>query len=327
MKKRYRAILVVLGIMVLATVGYHGVRQLSYASKERAGVAFHSMFPTVISTFFPNIDSPWFCSPGEFFEDGSFACVENRQSHGLFQLNYRFPLIRRIGREEFHLGDLRADISFGELRSLEVPSAIMSRGFQPIWYPKSERNNFATKGFERLEQLPETTMIEAFISFAMLKTLPETFEAFGGRLLSLDWVAVYSGQADHAQVGFLWGNGFRRELREASDFWCGREGDFFVQQEQRFICNMEFLKERADILNQFPMLRLAGVDTFIHAFDFEALLKEVSQNGVRIPGIVVSGPRNELLALEGADWISRIEVNSVAILDGWTEYDVVWVPE
>ena len=332
-EKKWKPILIItLIVLVLIFAIIGGTRRLhNHHTNSQRSWELRTVFAATIMTFMPNIDSHDFTShlPSPYSIDGDwFSYWPNVTVDGLFRLNYRFPLHRRIGREDQHLGDLRADVRFSQIERVEVPGEIMSWGLGSIAYPSDESNRYAPD-FTRLEQLPEHTMVEVYISFTELMTTPEVFRVLDQRNMSLDWLAVYSGTDSwNAQVGFPHNNHWNQLLhRVEPGIGIGPNNfpSFIAQRENSFIRTIEFLNEHRESLRHFPILVVPGARVIPWAFDFESLLAEIEENGVRIPGVVLTGPTTEILELRDELWISSISVNNVTLLD-WPDWNYISLP-
>jgi len=240
---------------------------------------------------------------------------------GFFQFERFNDLERIIGNEHIHLGELTARFRFNSLQELRIPRSAQSEIIR-ITYPP---NYHIPETFNYLEQLPEATMSEISISFTHFLTVEETFQLFENREVSLDWFAVYSGNREEtrgsARIGFpsKGYNSFELHRLIHEDLPIDEIVETFVPFENKvdeFMFALSLLAENNDLADRFLGHERGGIRIGWRA-DFRAIYNYIDQNGIQIPGVVVTGPTTELLALYDEPWISHIQVNEVTFLN-WT---------
>ena len=317
-------------IMIIIVVLQHiSAFHLSSSHHENTAV-----IDAAIQTMLPNVHT-------------SFATTS---SSGFFQLEHMYDLERRIGNENIQLGELTTRFRFNNLRDLRIPRSVtqsMALGSAIILYPTDFREGLRhPESFDYLEQLPEATMAEIHISFNQFMTTEEVFQLFNNREISLDWLAVYSGgevrfadgsrdefDIEAARVGFPYSDfSFNLHLlyleaMQIADAVENEDGYWYTirdvseisaeQRENEFMFALSLLAENNDIAERFLRHERNGVSIGPMSTDFRIIYDYISQNGIQIPGVVVTGPTTELLTLRDEPWISHIWVNEVTFLN-WT---------
>lgn len=248
-------------------------------------------------------------------------------SNAYFTMDYKGNMKKKIGDSEVSVGDFQLKFVLG-----------WPMGEQTTWH--SERNNSNTSLFllsgsdaassnqdwATLEKLPEGTVTEAFVSLDKRYTTDELLQKFNGKNMTPVWFAAYTGQERKLGVAELVMNpvGFPAyPLWHAEDMqvtsrseekrgWFGKTvmessispgiqtyGDGSVR-DKNFLDTLHLLQKYPTITNRLaPWLPLEPTITYLEA------------NGVKLYGVVVTGPTKELLKLKEEQWVSSIRVGEV----------------
>ncbi|MBS4209028.1 anti-sigma factor [Bacillus sp. FJAT-50079] len=244
-----------------------------------------------------------------------------------FKVEMTRDLNKRIGREREKVGDLKVDFLFSLMGYPERNYTGKISQNQPHFiYPGFADPDMSE--WDKLEQLPEGTVVSAYISFDQLMETSAVFDQFGEKDLDIIWFAVDTGvegkeEWDHGTVfnpiGFpefpLWHDNdmIAGPRDEQKGFLFGKivsqsfsspdyeEGDSTVLHKQ-FLKTLSFLEQhekKAEKLYHGYRLHL------------EERLNYVEKNGINHYGIVVTGPTKEILALKDDPFISYIQVDEV----------------
>ena len=182
--------------------------------------------------------------------------------------------------------------------------------------------------WETLENLPEGTVVSAYLSFDELLETSEVFQKFSEKDLDISWLAVDTGEKrmedwyggvihdplgfpsfpiwhdddmimDHReeQKGFLFGK-IVTEGYHSPDYEEG-EGDILHKQ---FLKTLQFLEKHEK--------KAERLYRGIH-LDVGKRLEYLEANGIKHYGIVVTGPTKEVLKLKSEKVISSVEVDEV----------------
>lgn len=214
--------------------------------------------------------------------------------------------------------------------------------FSAMGYP--ERNNFGTQtqtrayfsdprssepvwsDWDKLEKLPEGTVVSAYISFDDLLETNTVVEMFSERDMDLLWLAVDKGEPNEEDygavfypIGFpsmpIWHeNDMIIESQETENGLFGprvisesaRSPDYEDDEEQfiihqQFIKTLHFLKEHEKKVNNISYSRL----------NIDEVLNYIDQNGIQHYGAVITGPTKEILTLQNEPLISQVQVDEV----------------
>jgi hypothetical protein len=250
-------------------------------------------------------------------------------SNAYFTMDYKGNMKKKIGDSEVSVGDFQLKFLLG-----------WPMGEQTTWH--SERNNsnaslFLLSGSDAassnqdwatLEKLPEGTVTEAFVSLDKRYTTDELLQKFNGKNMTPVWFAAYTGQERKLgdaelvmnPVGFpaypLWHAEDMQVTSRSEEKrgWFGKTvmessispgiqtyGDGSVR-DKNFLDTLHLLQKYPTITNRLaPWLPLEPTITYLEA------------NGVKLYGVVVTGPTKELLKLKEEQWVSSIRVGEVRL--------------
>lgn len=181
-------------------------------------------------------------------------------------------------------------------------------------------------GFDRLHQLPEGTMGEMAISFTEFLSMKEVFTLFKDRDIDLRWMGIDSGNHSWAEVGIPH-DGFwlDRDLELVERSYERRFGfsrvvgslhtRFIAQPFQDIEFREEEFRQALEIMEKYPAISR----NFLFSTPPSQILGYISENGIRIPGVIITGPTPELLALEGEEWINHAQLGDVTFLN-WPQH-------
>ncbi len=230
-----------------------------------------------------------------------------------------------VGNETVKVGELKAKFLFS-MMSYPVQEYFGNvRGNTPTFsYPGvGERN--VSSDWKRLEQLPEGTVVSAYLSFPELIDTEKVFQLFEGRNMDLIWFAVATGleEKDGGRVfepiGFpshpIWhDNDMILDSREEEKGLFGSKiisegysspeyttGDQKVLHEQ-FLKTLNFLKDHEGKANKLLFEKL----------ELSKRIQYLENNGFQHYGVVITGPTKEVLRLQEETWVGELVVDEVS---------------
>lgn len=244
------------------------------------------------------------------------------------QLYQDTRLVRTLGNERLDIGELsmRHDV-FSRVNSFHLPWE--ARNNVPfIQYPSDENNpSWSLSAFQQLEQLPEGTMMELYLSFDRTMSMEEVFDLFRGRDVDIRWMAVERGLPlagrliiGGSQLGIPGDSYLLRRHWTIEEMepvqqgaWTITGSSSFIESPQPFegveFREMEFL-QALEIMQQHPQ-----VTRNFYWDNFDESVAHIHEHGINIFGAVITGPRNALLQLRDEDWIEWAEVGQVEFLN------------
>ena len=246
-----------------------------------------------------------------------------------FGLRFDYALYRPIGNDRNFIGRLHGNSNligsniFTDMQStyhfhgLMHPENIgLKDGFQDL------------SGFDRLHQLPEGTMAEMSLSFYDFVLMDEVFDRLRDKDIDLRWMGVYTEFNESwnmTEIGIphdgfwlnqdlevlettYYGRGiFRRQIGSFSTRDIAQPFQDVAFREREFLSALE-------IMNQNPSIVSASLSP---RFNISEMIDFFETYGILITGVIITGPRSELLALEGEDWINHAILGDVNFLN-WT---------
>ena len=250
------------------------------------------------------------------------------ESTSPFRMRQRTHLIRQIGNDRIDLGELTAHYLFTRLNVVsELPLSMRSNSpsfMTPTGDPVEAEERFwnVEGAFIPLEQLPEGTMAELYLSFTQTMTMEELFELFRGRDLEINWMAVDIGSES---------GGFSTRIGIPGESYLLRSNFETVSStsEGRITTNLSFISHperfgdvafrESEFLTALAIMQ-AHPSITRHFFrspelTFDEAVEYIHKNGIYIYGAVVTGPRNDLLELRNEEWIAHAQVREVRFLN------------
>lgn len=189
-------------------------------------------------------------------------------------------------------------------------------------YPGFERE---MSEWDRLEKLPEGTVVSAYVSFNKLESTDKVFNLLGNKDFDITWFAVdtgVEGKEDGAiidPIGFpstpIWHEDDMKldSREETKGFLFGKivsegysspsyeEGDTDMLHTQ-FLKTLRFLEKHEKMADKMYQGR---------KLDLKNKLHYLKKNGINHYGVVITGPTKEILKLKNEKAISTIEVDEV----------------
>lgn len=242
-----------------------------------------------------------------------------------FTLNIEGDLKKKVGGEYFIVGELEKKFLLSSTGYGGVKYTLDKEYHSPFFtYPNY---NIMNSDWDKLDKLPEGTVAEAYISFDKFYETDEILKKFEYKEVKLLWFAVDTGIDDedlgiYKPIGFpshpIWHHDdMILESREeqkgkflsksVSESWSSPSIEEYGSADIRnanFIKTLELLKEYESIAEKaVPFPRL----------DLERRLDYIYNNGVKIYGMVITGPSKEILKLKEEEWIRGVKLGEVRL--------------
>ncbi|WP_432666523.1 anti sigma factor C-terminal domain-containing protein [Wukongibacter baidiensis] len=239
-----------------------------------------------------------------------------------FTMKMKAKLIKQVGKDEVRAGDVDVKFLFG------LPSDNGIELFEDNWdrfcHPKEQYLSDEFTNWERLEKLPEGTVAEAYISFDKLYETDEVLKKFVDRDLDLLWFAVDTGMYKrhiHNTIGFPYS-----PIWHHDDMILGErtveKGKFFTSiiSESRHSPVLEAYGS-ADLRNEnfIKTLKLVNEHELIakkmtfKVRNLQEKIDYIDENGVKLYGIVITGPSKKILKLKNEEWVRGISIGEVRL--------------
>ncbi|MED5018926.1 anti-sigma factor [Paenibacillus chibensis] len=248
-----------------------------------------------------------------------------------FNMKVKSPVTKTVGKEHMEVGDFSASFLFNWMRLYDFSwTDREANGKAMFQYPGSSGFN-SDQAWERLQKLPEGTVAEAFVSYKRFYTTDEILQQFKGKEMNPLWFAVDSGDASAKWRSFNGGVELNPIGFPANPVWLPEDGIPSNVSEQK----TGFLTLEKHSVTSYPSLDVYGSgdirdENFVntlkvlvkHKFiakrlipfvDLKATLDYVEKNGVKIYGVVVTGPTKEILKLKDDPEVSALQAGKVAL--------------
>ncbi|MUK87479.1 hypothetical protein GMD78_03575 [Ornithinibacillus sp. L9] len=247
-------------------------------------------------------------------------------STAFFGLEASRDIRKRVGNETIKVGELTVDFRFSLMGFPEREYIGQESEDRPAFsYPNIGHRNMSD--WEQLENLPEGTVVSAYVSFNDLMETREVESLFSNREMFLEWLAVDTGieETDEKYGGIIfdpigfpstpiwhdddmiltsseedkrWFGGTKSESYQSPVY---NEGDQDMLHEQ-FMKTLYFLKDHEKKANRLVFLDLQLEDRITY----------LEENGIKHYGAVITGPTKEVLNLQDESWVAELEVDEVA---------------
>ena len=253
--------------------------------------------------------------------------------NSFFGMDLKGQLQKEIGGESVDAGDIQMSFFFNQVRYPERRMLLAGDNTWPFLYPTSPHRMNSEWG--RLDKLPEGTVAEAFLSFSQFFTTDEVLKKFKDKNMKPVWFVVDTGfdditvQPGASFIGFpyqpVWHESdmtvtnrtyketglFNRVVavtESASSPSIEDYGSADLRNEN-FMKTLELLRSHENVANRIALggeLRIAERINYLN------------KHGVRIYGIVVTGPSKEILKLREEGWIAGMHLGEVRLWN-WEE--------
>lgn len=308
-----KTVLAILTMIVAFVMISNIITASYYNSKDPTRLeTYRTVIEIVVATTQPNI------SVG-----GSSSSTGN-----FFASEIDAKLKKFIGSERVEVGDLKINFTFSKAEVEWIK--LLDANFQEhlFRHPNDDADIEVPADDVILEKLPEGTVAEAFISLDKLYEVDEILEKLENRELKPVWFAVDIGYEKedfiNNLIGFqyqtlwnetywaldsiteeetnekgMWGSKVITEIRFSPDIDSYGDGEI---RSENFMKNLKYLQEYEEIANEV---------TPFGDLDLNNKINYLEKNGVRIYGLVITGPSKEILKLKEEEWVTNIKVGEV----------------
>lgn len=238
-----------------------------------------------------------------------------------FRTNSHFNLVKTVGKKEISLGTLETSSFLSSVNVLN--KSWMNTFYQPklfFVHPKTEPGDYlkesSKKVWDTLTKVHEGTVAEVAISFDKLYTLKELepllYSVFGAQEMPPTplWYALDTGQERINEENFILSGsdfiGFPEHIRFLDD-----ETENQKTQEGKVIEMMRILSTHKKTVSKVAMLPESELN-------LDKRYKYVKYNGVKVYGIVITGPSKELLKLQNSPHVRYATLGDIEM---WNWFD------
>ncbi|MGY1460876.1 anti-sigma factor [Bacillus toyonensis] len=238
-----------------------------------------------------------------------------------FRTNSHFNLVKTVGKKEISLGTLETSSFLSSVNVLN--KSWMNTFYQPklfFVHPKTEPGDYlkesSKKVWDTLTKVHEGTVAEVAISFDKLYTLKELepllYSVFGAQEMPPTplWYALDTGQERINEENFILSGsdfiGFPEHIRFLDD-----ETENQKTQEGKVIEMMRILSTHKKTVSKVAMLPESELN-------LDKRYKYVKDNGVKVYGIVITGPSKELLKLQNSPHVRYATLGDIEM---WNWFD------
>lgn len=239
---------------------------------------------------------------------------------------------KQVGDETVQVGEMDIKFIFSLMGTPERKNVDRSSQHQLAFsYPHAGPD--LESDWTMLENIPEGTVVSAFISFDELMETKEVFDVMENKNLELLWLAVDTGVETNewndgfisSPIGFptypIWhDDDMILDSREEEKGWFGskivsegysspeyREGDTDILHDQ-FLKTLHFLSDHERKVKQL----------YFGPLDLEERIHFLEENGMRHYGIVITGPTKEVLHLKDESWVNVLQIDEIGF---WNWHD------
>lgn len=244
----------------------------------------------------------------------------------LFRMNATRDIRKKVGDESINVGELHIPFLFSKMGFPERKLyGTQEQNEAAFTYPGVGDRGMAD--WDRLEHLPNGTVVTAYVSFNELVDTATVLDKFSSNNFDVSWLAVDTGVEGTDEdyhgivfdpIGFptypIWhdddfiqqtyeeeGNFFFKSVSESYVSPEYEDGDTKVLHEQ-FLKTLHFLKDHEKMAEQL----YAGM-----SLNLEKRVNFLEDNGFHHYGIAITGPTKEILKLKEEDLVQTIELDEI----------------
>ena len=245
-----------------------------------------------------------------------------------FKMELEGDLSKEVGSEQINAGNIKLSFFFNQVGFPEREKLIEDTHTWPFRYPAASEPVSLDRDWARLEKLPEGTVAEAYLSFDKFYTTDQALKKFQGKNMQLVWFVVDTGYDDVSShsgesfVGFpynpVWHYDdwtvtnrveekkglFAKTVSESAQAPSVEEYGSADIRNENFIKTLKLLSDNEKIAN-----RIAPAGDL----KIKDRLEYLNSHGVKIYGVVVTGPSKEILKLKEDSWVAGIYLGEVRL--------------
>ena len=226
-----------------------------------------------------------------------------------FSMQLQFDQYKRIGSEDYKANTYKLSYMFNNLTEKSVNTSLervspKNPTETNVWltHPYNSNEIYTSREWEVLEGLPDQTVVEAYISLNDLMSVQDLRKQFSS--VELAWAAVYTGveetnlSADGDVVSPI---GY--PLLEDRTTWSPFNTDEQTKEEI-FLEMLNFLTEHEELATAVSSAKNLAL---------QERTNYIKKNGIQVYGVVITGPKNEILAFKKWNMIRSMKVGEVKL--------------
>lgn len=242
-----------------------------------------------------------------------------------FGLEARRDIKKQIGNETIKVGELEVNFIFSLMTFPERSYMGNKSQNQPAFFSHPKSDESFNSDWDKLEKLPEGTVVSAYVSFDELMESKDVEQLFSEKDMRLLWLTVDTGiesDRDHGMffdpIGFpsqpIWheddmitqsreeeeGLFGSRTISESASSPGYTEGDQDMLHDQ-FMKTLYFLQDHEEKANRLSLGKL----------HLEERIDYLENNGILHYGAVITGPTKKILKLRDEPSVEGLEVDEV----------------
>ncbi|SFL58183.1 Sigma factor regulator N-terminal [Paenibacillus sp. 1_12] len=309
-KARLQTALTAIGIVILISLVSVVLTGLYYGLGNRAAI-YQDVISSAIALTRPNL-----------------SISGSSNSNAFFTMDYKGTLRKKIGSTESSIGDFHLSFLLGwpGVEQTTWRNETSSSSAYLFQIPKAKQTSTQNSEWIKLDKLPEGSVSEIFVSLDRMYATNELLKLLESKNMDPVWFAAYTDQemkhgndeSVMSPVGFpffpIWHaddmkvtshteqkTGWFSKIVTTGSSSPGLEtyGDGEVR-EQNFLDTLHLLQKHPSISKQLaPWLQL------------DAAVQYIDTHGVKLYGVVLTGPTKELLKLKEESWVSSIRIGEV----------------
>ena len=234
--------------------------------------------------------------------------IEFDMSFSPFSMELQFEQYKRIGREDYKANTYKMDYIFGNLRKKEINTSLervspKNPTETNVWltHPKNKTEVNSFREWKVLSGLPDETVVEAYISLNELQSVDELKKLFSN--VDILWVAVHTGvEATNLSKAGTVVSPIGYPVWPDTSTWSPFKTS--AKYEEVFIEMLDFIEEYEQLATAVSSAKNLALSERI---------QYIKENGIEVYGIVVTGPKNEIEALQQLNVIKSMKIGEVKL--------------
>lgn len=282
-------IMILLLIYPLITISGYFYYGLGHKGNNLIDVAIHTLYVTEPNT--------------------STIGMDVERQIGMFSMNVDMDLYKRVGKKDIRVGDWQIMYQMNEPQPnrsylLETaPPDVPYFDTKKIFHPDSKQTNGDSNYRKQLENLPEGTVSEAYVSLDQLVDPGQMDNIIDGLDVEWRWFAIDTGMeamGKDTEGRYLAPIGYPAQHDE--DNWSPFHDR--APNDEQFIDSLHFLKKYEDQATKIARGKSLELDN---------RLAYLEKEGLNAYGGVLTGPTKEILKLQDNHMIRAVHIGEVRL--------------
>ena len=327
-KNRFSLALFMLALFILLSIVGTILSSLYFNFGGAEGRLYRTQKTAALLTefTFPNVTVPAYSEPFPLFLSGAgWGNSSSVEVKPYFAVRGSYAMQKRIGREDYPVGhiDINHFFSFMNVRWQWQGNSFDD--YLYFVYPeeifnadagrKASQSKEADQAWQALEMLPAGTVAEMSVSFDRTYTVDQVKALLADYDLDIAWYAISTGQEAnpyypqdrHGPLSAFQGVwGFPDMSQNMLSEYSTIRSDDGAVREKYVLESMQFLAD-----NEQTARKIYRGDS--NNLQIPARYKYVKENGIKVYGVVVTGPTKELLKLKDIAVISSPALGEVKL--------------